>query len=70
MALFADEGKGKAKRVRTEEHAKIKELAEENLKLKAENAATLKQAEGVRREYDRLLEEHAGLQGKTDKKDD
>jgi len=65
-----DEGKGEAKKVRTEEHAKMKELTEENLKLKAENAATLKQAEGVRREYDRLLEEHAGLQGKTDKKDD
>jgi len=65
-----DEGKGEAKKVRTEEHARVKELAEENLKLQAENAATLKQAEGVRREYDRLLEEHAGLQGKSDKKDD
>lgn len=48
----------------------LKELRDENRKLKAEQEATLKQAESVSREYDRLLAEHAKLQEAGDKKDD
>lgn len=40
----------------------IKELKEEKRRLTAERDAALKQAEGVNREYDRMLEEHSKLQ--------
>ncbi|KAK4296879.1 hypothetical protein Pmani_030659 [Petrolisthes manimaculis] len=45
----------------------IKELKEDNHRLEAERDAALKQAKAVSREYDRLLEEHAGLQEKAKK---
>lgn len=51
----------------------IKELREQNKKIKAEQEATLKQAKSVSREYDRLMKEVATLQAqqeKGDKKDD
>lgn len=54
----------------------IKELKEEKRRLEAERDAALKQAEGVKREYDRMLDEHAELQkevkagGSESKKDD
>jgi len=53
-----------------ESNKRIQELTAENERLQAENQGALKQAEGVKREYDRLLEEHAKLQGAAEGKKD
>jgi len=61
---------GAVEEAKREAQELVEELVKENDKLKAESKAALDQAEGVRREYDRLLEEHAGLQANTEKKDE
>jgi len=49
---------------------RVKELEEENRKLRAEHEAALSQAKSVSQEYDRVLKECEKLQSCGDKKDD
>lgn len=66
-----DQGSAASTKQLLAKEAEVVALQEEMDKLKIDYDAVLKQAEGVKREYDRLLEEHATLQGQGgDKKDD
>jgi len=70
--LEAAEGKdsGDQTKVLLMKNEQISELEAKLEKLEANLTAALQQAEGTKREYDRLLEEHATVQQRGDKKDD